>query len=112
MKKSIKRSRATKKIRHVAIREKKAEEPVRKIHVRIPNISTQIDEVFRYIEENSPIKESKIPLRIKGHEHFNKHLNILEGNGLIEIQLPLFSKDRLFVSKSKDVNLSSQVVIL
>lgn len=63
-------------------------------------IKTPIDMLFKYIEEHSPVKESKIPNQIKKFESFENHLKILENNGMIEVKLPFLSSQRVFVFKS------------
>lgn len=65
-------------------------------------IKTTADELFNFIEEHSPVKESKLPKAIKKLEVFEKHLHILETSGLIEIEMKLLSADRTFIFKSRE----------
>jgi hypothetical protein len=62
-------------------------------------IQTTIDELVKFIESHSPVKESRIPKSLKVHS-FDKHINLLETRGMIEIKVPFFSKERTFIFKS------------
>ena len=67
-------------------------------------IKTHIDHLFNFIEKNSPVKENKIPRKLKNIHNFEKFIDILEDNGMIEVKMPIFS-ERTFVFKCREGNL-------
>jgi hypothetical protein len=66
-------------------------------------IRTPIDDIFCYIEDHSPIKESMIPHSIRKFKEFEEYVNLLESKGLIEIQFHLFEKERTFIFKTREL---------
>jgi hypothetical protein len=63
-------------------------------------VKTPIDQLFEFIEMNSPVKESKIPKSLKKLETFDRYIELLETKCMIEVQSRLFSSDRTFVFKT------------
>lgn len=66
------------------------------------DIQTPIDVLFQFIEKYSPVKESNIPKSFKKLKTFEDYVRILEANGMIEIKVPIFSNERVFIFKSKN----------
>ncbi|MFH1229292.1 MAG: hypothetical protein V1678_02610 [Candidatus Aenigmatarchaeota archaeon] len=65
-------------------------------------VKTPIDQLFNFIEDHSPVRESKIPKQLKSLQAFDNHIRVLESNGMIEVKSPLFSSNRIFVFKSRE----------
>ncbi|MFH1229293.1 MAG: hypothetical protein V1678_02615 [Candidatus Aenigmatarchaeota archaeon] len=65
-------------------------------------IRTSIDQLFDFIEEYSPVKESKIPKQLKNLQTFDKHIKVLENSGMIDVKMPLLSSERIFVFKTSN----------
>jgi len=72
-------------------------------------IQTPIDALFQFIEKYSPVKESKIPRSFKKLKIFDNYIRILEANGMIEVKMPIFSTERVFVFKSKKRSFDSNI---
>lgn len=77
-------------------------------------IQTPIDNLFNFIEEHSPVKESRIPDHLKKSEAFENHIKILEDSGLIEIKSSFFLGERIFVFKTdqKSIMYDSQGLVV
>jgi hypothetical protein len=99
----ILKAKAVSKISHHAHNEDVVKSDAKTKSIRIGSISTPIDDIFRYIEEHSPIKESMIPHKLRNFRDFEDHINLLESRGMIEIQFRLLSNDRIFVFKTREL---------
>jgi len=60
-------------------------------------IQTSIDTLFKFIEDNSPVKECHIPKSFRKLDPYEKYIRVLENNGLIEIKIPFFSNESLCI---------------
>ena len=75
------------------------------------NIQTHIDMLLKFIESNSPVKESCVPKNFKHLKTYEDYLRILESSGMIEIKFPFFSGERIFVFKTSERMLESNAFI-
>lgn len=74
-------------------------------------IKTSIDILYDYIKKRSPIKEDEIPIEIKRKVvNFDKVINVLEDNHLLEVNISLFGK-REFIAIHNGAKLDKQYLI-
>ena len=74
------------------------------------SIQTRIDMLLKFIKVNSPVKESCVPKNLKILKMYEDYIRILESNGMIEVKMPFFSGDRIFVFKTGERMLESNIL--